>query len=74
MSLRPKLKNDVPRFVEQSHGQTAGWLGQSFDKLEADAAIFCRNGRGGRQSVFTPTNSGIGNRRFQLIPFRLYAS
>ena len=37
VSLRPKLKNDVPRFVEQSHGQTAGWLGQSFDPLSIDA-------------------------------------
>jgi len=37
VSLRPKLKNDVPRFVEQSHGQGAGWLGQSFDPLSIDA-------------------------------------
>lgn len=37
VSLRPKLENDVPRFVEQSHGQTAGWLGQSFDPLSIDA-------------------------------------
>jgi uncharacterized protein (DUF1501 family) len=37
VSLRPKLENDVPRFVEQSHGQTAGWLGQKFDPLSIDA-------------------------------------
>ncbi|HEX3727694.1 MAG TPA: DUF1501 domain-containing protein [Pirellulales bacterium] len=37
VSLRPKLKNDVPRFVEQCHGQTAGWLGQAFDPLAIDA-------------------------------------
>ena len=37
VSLRPKLENDVPRFVEQSHGQTAGWLGQSLDPLSIDA-------------------------------------
>jgi hypothetical protein len=37
VSLRPKLENDVPRFVEQSHGQSAGWLGQSFDPLSIDA-------------------------------------
>ncbi|MEX0679538.1 MAG: DUF1501 domain-containing protein [Pirellulales bacterium] len=37
VSLRPKLENDVPRFVEQSHGQTAGWLGQTFDPLSIDA-------------------------------------
>jgi Protein of unknown function (DUF1501) len=37
VSLRPKLENDVPRFVEQSHGQSAGWLGQTFDPLSIDA-------------------------------------
>ncbi len=37
VSLRPKLENDVPRFVEQSHGQSAGWLGPSFDPLSIDA-------------------------------------
>ncbi len=37
ISLRPKLKNDVPRFVEQSHGQSAGWLGQALDPLSIDA-------------------------------------
>jgi uncharacterized protein (DUF1501 family) len=37
VSLRPKLDNDVPRFVEQSHGQSAGWLGQAFDPLSIDA-------------------------------------
>src|SRR5690606_26151374 len=37
VTMRPKLENDVPRFVEQSHGQTAGWLGRSFDPLTIDA-------------------------------------
>ena len=37
VTMRPKLENDVPRFVEESHGQTAGWLGQSFDPLMIDA-------------------------------------
>ena len=37
VSLRPKLENDVPRFVEQSHGQTAGWLGAAYDPLSIDA-------------------------------------
>jgi len=35
--MRPKLENDVPRFVEQSHGQFAGWLGQAYDPLTIDA-------------------------------------
>src|SRR5580698_1606440 len=37
VTMRPKLENDVPRFVEESHGQTAGWLGQGFDPLVIDA-------------------------------------
>lgn len=39
VSLRPKphKENDVPRFVEQSHGQFGGWLGQSVAPLTIDA-------------------------------------
>ncbi|HJT32004.1 MAG TPA: DUF1501 domain-containing protein [Pirellulales bacterium] len=39
VSMRPKphVENDVPRFVEESHGQFAGWLGQSYNPLTIDA-------------------------------------
>jgi hypothetical protein len=37
VSMRPKLENDVPRFVEQSQGQFAGWLGPVYDPLTIDA-------------------------------------
>ncbi|MEJ7595556.1 MAG: DUF1501 domain-containing protein [Planctomycetaceae bacterium] len=37
VSMRPRLENDVPRFVEQSHGQFAGWLGPTWDPLTIDA-------------------------------------
>lgn len=37
VSMRPKLENPVPRFVEQSHGQFAGWLGSNWDPLTIDA-------------------------------------
>ncbi|MDA0807709.1 MAG: DUF1501 domain-containing protein [Planctomycetota bacterium] len=37
VSMRPKLENTVPRFVEQSHGQFAGWLGPRWDPLTIDA-------------------------------------
>ncbi|MCO6453921.1 MAG: DUF1501 domain-containing protein [Pirellulaceae bacterium] len=36
VSMRPKLENDVPRFVEQSQGQFAGWLGAEHDPLTID--------------------------------------
>lgn len=37
VSMRPKLENTVPRFVEQSHGQFAGWLGPAWDPLTIDS-------------------------------------
>jgi hypothetical protein len=37
VSMRPKLENTVPRFVEESHGQFAGWLGPRWDPLTIDA-------------------------------------
>ncbi len=36
ISFRPKLENDVPRFVEQSQGQFGGWLGAMHDPLIID--------------------------------------
>lgn len=37
IAMRPKLPNDVPRFVEQSQGQFAAWLGQQYNPLNIDA-------------------------------------
>src|SRR5687768_1587922 len=37
VSFRPKLENDVPRFVEESQGQFGGWLGPVYDPLTIDA-------------------------------------
>lgn len=37
VSMRPKIENTVPRFVEQSRGQFAGWLGPTWDPLTIDA-------------------------------------
>lgn len=37
ISMRPKLENDVARFVEHSRGQFAGWLGPACDPLTIDA-------------------------------------
>ncbi len=37
VSMRPKIEGTVPRFVEQSHGQFAGWLGPTWDPLTIDA-------------------------------------
>jgi hypothetical protein len=36
IAMRPKLENDVPRFVEQSQGTFAGWLGSLYDPMIID--------------------------------------
>ncbi len=36
VSMRPKVAGDVPRFVEESQGQFAGWLGATHDPLTID--------------------------------------
>ncbi len=36
ISMMPKVPNGSPRFVEQSHGQGAGWLGPQYDPLRID--------------------------------------
>lgn len=47
IQMRPKLDNDVPRFVEESHGQFAGWLGPVWDPLTIDANPAAENYRVG---------------------------
>jgi uncharacterized protein (DUF1501 family) len=37
VSMRPTVEGDVPRFVEQSHGQFGGWLGKAWNPLTIDA-------------------------------------
>ncbi len=37
VSMRPRVPGDVPRFVEESRGQWAGWAGSTHDPLTIDA-------------------------------------
>jgi uncharacterized protein (DUF1501 family) len=37
VSMMPVVPNGAPRFVEQSHGQGAGWLGPVFNPMRIDA-------------------------------------
>src|SRR5476651_296884 len=37
VSMMPVVPNGAPRFVEQSHGQGAGWLGPIFNPMRIDA-------------------------------------
>ncbi|MGE3820888.1 MAG: DUF1501 domain-containing protein [Isosphaeraceae bacterium] len=36
VQMRPEVPDGAPRFVEQSHGQSAGWLGPSLNPLTID--------------------------------------
>ena len=35
--MMPKVPNGAPRFVEESHGQGAGWLGPAYEPMRIDA-------------------------------------
>src|SRR5262249_618300 len=37
VSMMPKVPNGAPRFVEESHGQGAGWLGPTHEPMRIDA-------------------------------------
>jgi hypothetical protein len=37
VSMMPRVPNGAPRFVEQSHGQGAGWMGPLYEPLRIDA-------------------------------------
>jgi hypothetical protein len=37
VSMMPKVPDGAPRFVEESHGQGAGWLGPMYDPMRIDA-------------------------------------
>jgi hypothetical protein len=37
VSMMPKVPNGAPRFVEESHGQGAGWLGPLHEPMRIDA-------------------------------------
>jgi hypothetical protein len=41
VSMMPKVPNGAPRFVEESHGQGAGWLGPVYEpmRIDADASL-----------------------------------
>jgi uncharacterized protein (DUF1501 family) len=37
VSMMPRVPNGAPRFVEESHGQGAGWLGPLYEPMRIDA-------------------------------------
>jgi hypothetical protein len=67
VSMRPKLPGDVPRFVEQSQGQFAGWMGPVYDPLTIDADPSTADYRVGELSLQPELNvSRLDDRRSLL--------
>lgn len=67
VSMRPELENDVPRFVEQSHGQFAGWLGPTWDPLTIDADPSRSDYRVGEIEPLKEVSSARMNHRRSLL-------
>lgn len=67
VSMRPKLENDVPRFVEQSHGQFAGWLGPTWDPLTIDSDPSRPDYRVGEVEPLAEVPEGRMGRRKSLL-------
>ncbi len=67
VSMRPKLENTVPRFVEQSHGQFAGWLGPTWDPLTIDSDPAKSEYRVGEMSPLDGITDGRMQRREDLL-------
>jgi hypothetical protein len=67
VSMRPKLENTVPRFVEQSHGQFAGWLGPAWDPLTIDSDPAKPDYRVGEMHLLNGLNDLRMDRRRSLL-------
>ncbi len=67
VSMRPKLENTVPRFVEQSHGQFSGWLNSAFNPLTIDANPAEANYRVGDFELQPGVNGHRLSRRQNLL-------
>jgi hypothetical protein len=67
VSMRPKLENDVPRFVEQSHGQFAGWLSAAHNPLTIDADPARPDYRVGEFTLLPETPAARLDERIRLL-------
>jgi hypothetical protein len=67
VSMMPKVPNGAPRFVEQSHGQGAGWLGGLYDPLRIDADGSKPDYRVGEFSLHADVPRRRTNRRQALL-------
>jgi uncharacterized protein (DUF1501 family) len=67
VSMMPKVPNGAPRFVEESHGQGAGWLGPLHQPLRIDADASLPNYRVGELSLRAEVPVARSKRRAELL-------
>jgi hypothetical protein len=67
VSMMPRVPNGAPRFVEQSHGQGAGWLGPVHDPLRIDADASKPDYRVGELSLRADVPVARTRRRKELL-------
>lgn len=67
VGMRPKTKLDVPRFVEESRGQWAGWLGPAYQPFVIDADPNGPEYRSGEFSLSTDVSDLRFDRRKGLL-------
>lgn len=67
VSMMPVVPNGAPRFVEESHGQGAGWLGPVYNPMRIDADASLPDYRVGDLALHAETTAlRLGGRR-QLL-------
>jgi Protein of unknown function (DUF1501) len=67
VSMMPKVPGDVPRFVEESHGQGAGWLGPVYDPLRIDTNASAADYKVGEFSLSADVPLSRTRRRQELL-------
>jgi uncharacterized protein (DUF1501 family) len=67
VSMMPRVPNGAPRFVEESHGQGAGWLGGLYNPLRIDADASQPDYRVGDFSLHADVPRQRTNRRQALL-------
>ena len=67
VSMMPVVPNGAPRFVEESHGQGAGWLGPTFEPMRIDADGSKPDYKVGDFSLHADVPEARSNRRRELL-------
>src|SRR5919109_631022 len=67
VSMMPEVPNGAPRFVEQSRGRGAGWLGPQFDPMRIDANANSPDYQVADFSLRADVPEGRLNRRQELL-------